>query len=107
MDEAKVKALLKENGYQVTTTKKHGDVTVRQEEGFLRVSLQGPAYTLQDDGEARGGQVQVPTGLPSKEQIEALLADSGLEKTQTVQVDYEVGDGQFSSYWRRPRYDRH
>jgi hypothetical protein len=105
MDMKKVKALLKENGYRVTTTKRLGNVTVRQEENFLRISLQNPAFTLQDDGEARGGSVEIPTGHPTKKDIEDLLTNSALEKTQVVQIDFEIGDGQFSSYWRKPRYD--
>lgn len=95
----KVKALLKEHGYK--TTGKSREIRVRQEDDFLRVSLQGPAFTLKDDGDPRGGPVKIPTGNPSRQEIIDLLESSGLEKTQTVQVDFEIGKDEYSAYWKR------
>ncbi|NIX59165.1 MAG: hypothetical protein GWN14_25415 [candidate division Zixibacteria bacterium] len=99
MKKTKVRNFLKEKGYKFN--KKSPDFVIKQEDTFLRVSLQNPAWTLQDDGSLRSGSVKVPTGKPSREEIIELLKSSGIEETQVVQVDYEIGDNIYSSHWTK------
>ncbi len=99
MNEKKVKAFLKEKGFNLTRKGKPKDITVKQEDEFLRVSLQHPAYTLTDKGGHINTKIKNPTGKPSREYILEILEDSGIEKTQTVQVDYEIKPGVYSAFW--------